>query len=110
MRLRDEFLRSRSPLEVAETRPEPLPYPAAVDVRWSCRLQLDLTRDTGDGAATDPDRPLAVLLDVDLAVAAQRGALARRVRRREPPRPQQPLGQRGVEAAGHRVLDDRAAL
>jgi threonine/homoserine/homoserine lactone efflux protein len=61
--------------------------------RARAALELDLAGDAGDGAAADPDRAVAVLLDVDLAVTAQRGALAGGVGRGEALGAQQPLGQ-----------------
>ena len=54
------------------------------------------------------DRAVRVLADLDTAGPADGRALGRDVGRGQPSRADQPAGDRGVEAAGHRVLDDRA--
>ena len=73
-------------------------------------LERDLAADAGDGAAADPHGAVGVLAHVHAAGAAERGALARDVGRARPARGEQPLGQRGVQAPGDRVLVDGAVL
>ena len=92
------------------TRPA-APSPAPSTCRNHGRsLQVDLAAHAGDGAAGDPDRAVVVAGDVDPPGPAQRGALAGHVRRAGPAGPQQPRRERGVEAAGDRVLDDAPVL
>ena len=68
-------------------------------------LQLDGAAHAGDRAAADPDLAVTVAGDVHPAAAAHDGALAGHVRGGDPPGGQQPLPERGVQAARDRVLD-----
>src|SRR6266487_3130555 len=72
-------------------------------------LQINLAADPGGRGAGHPDRPLIVGGHVHSPPPAEHGALARDVRQRRPAAGLQPLGERGVKAAGDRVLDRRAA-
>src|SRR6185436_5982843 len=66
-------------------------------------LERNGALDAGDGLAADPD-VAADLLDVDAAVAAERGALARDVALGRNAGGDQPLADAGVQAAGDRIL------
>src|SRR2546430_9207437 len=73
-------------------------------------LELDGAGDTGDRAAADPDLAVVVAGHVHPPAAAKRRALAGDVWRGDPAGAGQPLRDRGVQAAGDRVLDRRAEL
>src|SRR5579875_1441930 len=75
--------------------------------RW---LEFHAALDAGDRGAADPDRAVAVGGDADPATAAKRRALAHHIRGGGAAGAQQPLGERGVQAAGHRVLAGPAQL
>src|SRR5580698_5705859 len=71
-------------------------------------LQRDRARYARYGPAADPHLAVAVTRDVHPAAAAEDGALAGYVRGTDPPGGDQPLRERGVQAARHRVLGRRA--
>ncbi len=77
-------------------------------LRRSC--DSDGALDERVGLATDPDGAIRVAADAWSAGPPQRGALADRVWRGHPSASDQPLCQRGIEAAGHRILDDGATV
>src|ERR1022692_1638559 len=68
-------------------------------------LQIDLAADPGHGGARYPDCAVVVAGNVHPPASAKRRALARDVGRSRPSGPQQPLPERGIQAAGDRVLD-----
>src|SRR5579875_1139923 len=82
-------------------------YGAPASRRW---LEFHAALDAGDRGAADPDRAVAACGDADPATAAKRRALAHHIRGGGAAGAQQPLGERGVQAAGHRVLAGTAQL
>ncbi len=86
------------------------PSVCAACAGWRSRLEIDRPRDAGDRAAADPDRPVGVRRDVHAPRAAEHRALAGHVGSARAPGAQQPLGQRGVEAPGDRILDVAPSL
>ena len=71
--------------------------------------EISLTGEHGQRAASNPGGT-TVQLDRHSAIPAQRGPLSRDVAQRHPAVRDEPLTQRGVQRAGHRILGDRAAI
>src|SRR6266540_1374066 len=66
--------------------------------------------DASDGAAADPDGAVAVNRDVNAAGATERGTLTGDVGRGRAAAIKEPLGERCVQASGHRIFGCRPVL